>query len=156
MECCDVRIRNMDIAKRRYQASGSPGNVDMEENGKNQLERTQDKCRSPTTSGREKNYDRDDTESTEKMDGPHLEKRQQYAEKHHRGKDGGKKRKRKTENYATRLDDRRGRIRRKEEKGTKQREMASMDIRTCMLKAENERRRISFKRCLTKKDVRLP
>ena len=39
-----------------------------------------------------------------------------------------KKRKRKTENNATKLDDRRGRIRRNEEKGTKQREMASMDI----------------------------
>ena len=85
-------------------------------------------CRSPTTSGREKDYDLDDTESTEKMDGSHLEKRQQYTEKHHRGKDGGKKRKRKTENYATRLDDRRRRIRRNEEKGTKQGEMASMDI----------------------------
>src|SRR3984885_4149004 len=75
------------------------------------------------------------------MDGSHLEKRQQYTEKHHRGKDGGKKRKRKTKNYATRLDDRRGRRRRNEEKGTKQGEMASMDIRTCVLKAENERRR---------------
>src|ERR1700733_8556554 len=98
----------------------------MEEDGKDQLERTQDKCRSPTTSGREKNYDRDDTESTEKMDGSHLEKRQQYTEKRHRGKDGGKKRKRKTKNYATRLDDRRRRIRRNEEKGTKQGEMASI------------------------------
>src|ERR1700733_10002449 len=128
MECCDVRIRNMDIAKRGYQASGSPGYVDMEDGGKDQLERTQDKSINPTTSGREKNYDRNDTESTEKMDGPHLEKRQQYAEKHHGGKDGGKKRKRKTKNYATGLDDRRGKIRRIEEKGTKQREMASMDI----------------------------
>src|ERR1700733_8180800 len=114
--------------KRGCQRSGSPGNVVMEAGGKDQLERTQDKCKSPTTSGREKDCDRADTESTEKMDGPHLEKRQQYAEKHHRGKDGEKKRKRKTENYATRLDDRRGRIRRKEEKGTKQGKMASMDI----------------------------
>ena len=94
---------------------------------RSKLEGAQDKRGNIKNGRRRKISDKDNQRTSKEMDGTRHEGRLS-TERHHRGENGREKDKRKTKNDAAGLGDGEKRLQQNEERGSKSRKMASLDI----------------------------